>query len=479
MSRPRFSAKTLLVVIVVALVYFFAIYRNGQQLNKQSIDHRSLEVWAANNNRSDLLDLPLCEFIVNTSHNTYISGWQVGSNVSSDNIAKVLETGARCIELDIHANKNALANQIVSHYSNAGGLSTSTDEPIVAHGNDLFIDLDFMHLTKALKVIKENAFKTTSDPLIIYLEVFDSDNEKYMQNINRYINEYLGQYLYECTLDKLATNYNQYFLKVPIKQLLNRIVIVINYYNMKSLANRNLYLNPVAHGFTDEPENGILKNEANPLIAGAISSANIIKSPSNQVKRVYPDDIVTSKNYNPDPFWVAGYTFVAMNFFHDGDNIDKNIKKFTYTNFVPKHEVVGDDGKIRGDNGFYSVNGVDLGKLYFNITADSAIIVPNRAYYGDSYWFSQTREYCAIMQQDGNLVVYDTKNKKSKWSSRTSGNPNAILAMQPDGNLVIYDKNKRPVWSSNTLNKDGAYAGLDKLGRLFIYDYNGTPIKLL
>lgn len=42
------------------------------------------------------------------------------------------------------------------------------------------------------------------------------------------------------------------------------------------------------------------------------------------------------------------------------------------------------------------------------------------------------------MQKDGNLVLYNNKNKPLS-SSKTSKNENAILYMQKDGNLVIYN----------------------------------------
>jgi hypothetical protein len=53
-----------------------------------------------------------------------------------------------------------------------------------------------------------------------------------------------------------------------------------------------------------------------------------------------------------------------------------------------------------------------------------------------------------IMQEDGNLVVYD-ENGKARWASRTSGE-NYTAEFQQDGNLVIYTAERKPVWASNT-----------------------------
>lgn len=55
----------------------------------------------------------------------------------------------------------------------------------------------------------------------------------------------------------------------------------------------------------------------------------------------------------------------------------------------------------------------------------------------------------ANMQSDGNLVVYST-SLKPLWNSGTPENGPSSLNMQPDGNLVIYNANMQPTWASNT-----------------------------
>jgi hypothetical protein len=59
---------------------------------------------------------------------------------------------------------------------------------------------------------------------------------------------------------------------------------------------------------------------------------------------------------------------------------------------------------------------------------------------------------CSVkMQDDGNLVVYDSTNKPL-WASNTNGKgiPPYKYIMQGDGNLVIYDYTNNPLWASNT-----------------------------
>ena len=64
---------------------------------------------------------------------------------------------------------------------------------------------------------------------------------------------------------------------------------------------------------------------------------------------------------------------------------------------------------------------------------------------------SANRTYTAVMQGDGNLVVYGPR-QAVVWASNTGGKPPApyIAAMQADGNLVVYGPNNAVLWAANT-----------------------------
>ena len=71
-------------------------------------------------------------------------------------------------------------------------------------------------------------------------------------------------------------------------------------------------------------------------------------------------------------------------------------------------------------------------------------------------WSIETRNagkapYRLKMEDDGNLVLYDSTNK-SCWSSNSANKGQApySLKMQNDGNLVIYDNSSKAVWASGT-----------------------------
>ncbi|MFB7496570.1 protein kinase [Streptomyces sp. NPDC056161] len=71
-----------------------------------------------------------------------------------------------------------------------------------------------------------------------------------------------------------------------------------------------------------------------------------------------------------------------------------------------------------------------------------------------------------IMQEDGNLVVYDNGNQPV-WASNTSGS-GSYAVFQEDGNLVVYDKDDTPVWATDTAGHYGAVLTLQSDGNVVI-----------
>jgi hypothetical protein len=55
----------------------------------------------------------------------------------------------------------------------------------------------------------------------------------------------------------------------------------------------------------------------------------------------------------------------------------------------------------------------------------------------------------ALMQHDGNLVIYSAR-ERPLWASGTHGHPHSWLQVQNDGNLVIYKPGARPLWAADS-----------------------------
>jgi surface antigen len=54
----------------------------------------------------------------------------------------------------------------------------------------------------------------------------------------------------------------------------------------------------------------------------------------------------------------------------------------------------------------------------------------------------------AVLQNDGNFVVYPQAGPLALWASYTQNNPGDHLSLQDDGNLVIYSAAGAPLWAT-------------------------------
>jgi hypothetical protein len=109
---------------------------------------------------------------------------------------------------------------------------------------------------------------------------------------------------------------------------------------------------------------------------------------------------------------------------------------------------------------------------YVNNSVSESVIYPGQMMQNAS------RKYSAILQSDGNFVIY--KDGTAMWESGTYyariGKKVKLVAMQSDGNMVIYDVDSKPIWSSGSYGNVGSRLVMQSDGNLVIYKSNGTPV---
>ena len=87
----------------------------------------------------------------------------------------------------------------------------------------------------------------------------------------------------------------------------------------------------------------------------------------------------------------------------------------------------------------------------------------------EDYLVSPSGQYQLILQDDGNLVIYDLRNShKIIWSSQTYEKAVDHAIMQPDGNFVIYGY-PVAVWATNTYGHGSCYITMQDDGNLVVY----------
>jgi len=312
----KYNIKIILLLIIIFIVlYFIDNYINRAHkcflLSDEIINNNNIK---SIETKKYLLDKPLREFYINSSHNSYIACNQNLDIASLEAIKKILLMGVRCIELDIHEKNNM---------------------PVVAHGNKQILTTTYLQLEDCLDIIIKYGFKT-SDPLILFIEVL-TENDIVLKKINEMIklkfgnrllsNEFKKNKYLNLTIKEPATNnYYKQFINEPIKNLLNKIIII----NTSNI-NRNL-----EDILDDDTSSSVVTNIINS------DNKNTECYSENIMKRKYLyGDIYSNFSYNYDPIihWKNKVNFVSLNFQTFDNALFKNYLMFKNYSFVHFSEI--------------------------------------------------------------------------------------------------------------------------------------------
>lgn len=302
----------ILLVVLFLLFYFYTNFIEKGRAEECLITSKPLivqsKILPVEKAKPMLLSKPFDEFIISTSHNTYLPCTQNGDIVSTDAITNALKLGARVIELDVFA-KNNLGN-------------TPDDSiPVVTHGIELstgdIFTTGFIYFKDCIQAIK-NFASTTLDPIWIDIEL--NTNNEQTQSIMRQI---LLENFSTKILDKKfkISNRNKHFSSEPIGNLLNKIILTTS----KSPNSITKYLTDIFDSYAGD---GYYTNN---------SSDDLNKISRGKINRVFPSGNIYgnfSYNFDPEPFWKKRIQLVALNFQKTDNNFIKNIKMFNTCSFI-------------------------------------------------------------------------------------------------------------------------------------------------
>lgn len=293
----------LIIPISLFIYYFFKLLKDGNNFSLNDclcyVRNQLLtdKITSIELIKPHLLDKPLHEFYISTSHNTYLPCHQNIDISSIDAIKNALQLGARVIELDVYAKNNI-------------GLTDDDYTPVVAHGmeykyGDIFTT-SFITFEECIKTIAEFA-QTTSDPIWITLEL----NTNKLVKTQIKMREILLKY-FENKIINSTTKLNN----IPIKNVLNKIILTCG-------------------GGITPP----LEDIVNPYLKNTYHKDSNLKNNNltGIIHRVYPAGDIQghfSYNFDPEPLWKNKYQLVALNFQKLDDNLNKNLSMFNKCSFV-------------------------------------------------------------------------------------------------------------------------------------------------
>ena len=138
----------------------FNNYNNGKDDSEQIQPYMKLREFSYMLNSDSLLvydkdklladvatDRPLCDYIINSTHNTYLTGHQLHGKSSKEMYSLAMFDGYRLVELDCYDGIN--------------------DDILITHGFTLVTKL---HLQEILETLRETAFRDSPFPVILSIE---------------------------------------------------------------------------------------------------------------------------------------------------------------------------------------------------------------------------------------------------------------------------------------------------------------------
>ncbi len=260
-----------------------------------------------------LLDLPLCEVSIMSSHNSYIRTLQHFGESSTNALQIVLDRGARMLELDVYRYCTDCTDctdrsSDCSDCSNCSGV-------FVAHGkeeapNDI-ITTTKLELGAALEFISSKAFVRNNDPLFLALELLVHGEEPACNQIADLLTLHLGSRLYTGVLTG----------ETKLGDLVGKVVLLSGGGGVGRLAS-------MIHTRWSDVFQNVSSDTAPDLLLG-----------KGTCIRVYPAGNVLgalSANYNPVPFLLHGATFVSLNICTADEHMGMYSSWFTQSSFMKK-----------------------------------------------------------------------------------------------------------------------------------------------
>lgn len=259
-------------------------------------------------NRPLKLNAPIYNYYIASSHNTYLEGHQLVGKSSIEQYRKTLELGARCLELDC--------------WDGPG-------YPIIYHGRTLTSKISFKNV---IVVINDFIEQEKPYPIILSLEIHCS--LKYQRLMADELVEILGKRL--VTHEELTPEQARGRVYLKAKRLsFEPNPPAPDKLKLMSLEDKNNELNESkkaliavrlsklvyfhsSHDFDVKCQQSHIILSNSELEAVSLLRNDLTTYTQKHLVRIYPKATrIDSSNFNPIPFWLAGFQLVCSNWQND------------------------------------------------------------------------------------------------------------------------------------------------------------------
>lgn len=327
-ARKSYAGKAIgilfFIYIIVMIAYFVSQgYRVGTTISTLSKYEKFLLIndnYLMENKRQNL---KLKNFYVASAYRPYMASNQKYDYASIDILEKTIESGARCIFLDIF--NDSLSQDAIPIVSTG-----------VEKGNWTYT-LNTVYFDDVCKLISERAFTSGyvnnyNDPFFICLNLKTNNNHNTLNKVQESIFKYLKPKLLPSKYAGQSKNIGEALMS----ELMGKVVL------LSSSGYKNTNLEEIINYSWDKDDFNIMSYKT--------MDANV---PKDEVIKNNPDDVrvfnktgltivlpeensFLTSNYDPDIFFDTGCQFICLNYQKNDQFMSKYITKFRYSSFLEK-----------------------------------------------------------------------------------------------------------------------------------------------